>query len=49
VAALLATVSDPGRAAVGLKNHGLTITGNSLEEIFSRVRGKLLREVAMFD
>jgi ribulose-5-phosphate 4-epimerase/fuculose-1-phosphate aldolase len=49
VAALLATVPDPARAAVGLKNHGLTITGHSLEEIFSRVRGKLLREVAMFD
>ena len=49
VAALLATVPDPGRAAVGLKNHGLTITGRTLEEIFSRIRGRLLREVAMFD
>ncbi|HEX7572917.1 MAG TPA: class II aldolase/adducin family protein [Bacteroidota bacterium] len=49
VAALLATVPDPGRGAVGLKNHGLTITGHTLEEIFSRIRGKLLREVAMFD
>jgi ribulose-5-phosphate 4-epimerase/fuculose-1-phosphate aldolase len=49
VAALLRTVPDPGRAAVGLKNHGLTITGHTLEDIFSRVRGKLLREVAMFD
>jgi ribulose-5-phosphate 4-epimerase/fuculose-1-phosphate aldolase len=49
VAELLKTVPDPSRAAVGLKNHGLTITGGSLEDIFSRVRGKLLREVAMFD
>jgi len=49
VATLLSTVNDPGRAVVGLKNHGLTITGHSLEDIFSRVRGKLLPEVAMFD
>jgi ribulose-5-phosphate 4-epimerase/fuculose-1-phosphate aldolase len=49
VAALLASVPDPVRGAVGLKNHGLTITGRSLAEIFSRVRGKLLPEVAMFD
>ena len=49
VAALLRTVPDPVRAAVGLKNHGLTITGRTLEDIFSRIRGSLLREVAMFD
>lgn len=49
VAALLGSLPDPARGAVGLKNHGLTITGSSLGEIFSRVRGKLLPEVAMFD
>ncbi len=49
VAALLRTLPDPGRGAVGLKNHGLTITGRTLEEIFSRIRGRLLREAAMFD
>ncbi len=49
VAGLLASVPDPARGAVGLKNHGLTITGTSLGEIFSRVRGNLLPEVAMFD
>ena len=49
VAALLGSLPDPARGAVGLKNHGLTITGGSLGEIFSRVRGKLLPEVAMFD
>jgi len=48
VAGLLQHVEDPARAVVGLKNHGLTMTGPSLEDIFSRVRGKLLREVAMF-
>jgi ribulose-5-phosphate 4-epimerase/fuculose-1-phosphate aldolase len=48
VAALLARTPDPCRAAVGLKNHGLTITGHDLQEIFGRIRGRLLREVAMF-
>ena len=48
VAELLAQTPDPGRAAVGLKNHGLTITGTDLDDIFRRIRGKLLREVAMF-
>jgi hypothetical protein len=38
---------DPGRAVVGLKNHGLTLTGHSLDEIFERVEGKLLRVVPM--
>jgi ribulose-5-phosphate 4-epimerase/fuculose-1-phosphate aldolase len=48
VVELLGHTPDPCRAAVGLKNHGLTITGQDLEEIFDRIRGKLLREVAMF-
>jgi ribulose-5-phosphate 4-epimerase/fuculose-1-phosphate aldolase len=49
VAGLLSRAADPTRAVVGLKNHGLTVTGHSLEDIFSRVRRKLQREVAMFD
>lgn len=48
VVALLALTPDPCCAAVGLKNHGLTITGRDLGEIFCRIRGRLLREVAMF-
>ncbi|HHN74545.1 MAG TPA: class II aldolase/adducin family protein, partial [Acidobacteria bacterium] len=36
---------DPGHAVVGLKNHGLTITGPSLEEIFSRVEGRLTQDI----
>ena len=36
---------DPGRAVVGLKNHGITITGPSLEEIFSRVEGRLTQDI----
>jgi len=45
---LLARTEDPSQSAIGLKNHGLTITGHSLDEIFERIRGKLLTEVPMF-
>jgi ribulose-5-phosphate 4-epimerase/fuculose-1-phosphate aldolase len=48
VAALLKGTAEPERTAVGLKNHGLTITGIDLEDIFTRIRGKLKTEVAMF-
>jgi len=45
---LLRQTDDPSKTAVGLKNHGLTITGQSLDEIFERIRGRLLIEVPMF-
>ncbi len=48
VVELLKICEHPARTAVGLKNHGLTITGLDLEDIFSRIRGKLQTEVAMF-
>ncbi len=48
VVALLHTAPDPAHCALGLKNHGLTITGSSLEEIFQRIRGKLQISVPMF-
>lgn len=38
---------DPTRAVVGLKNHGLTITGHSLDEIFERLEGKIIPQVPM--
>lgn len=38
---------DPNRAIVGLKNHGMTITGLSLHEIFERIEGKVVRQVPM--
>ena len=38
---------DPGHAVIGLRNHGLTITGESLDEIFARISGKILRQVPM--
>jgi len=47
VAGIIREAEDPSRAVVGLKNHGLTITGRSLDEIFERVDGKLLRVVPM--
>ena len=47
VADLVRTSPDPGHAVIGLKNHGLTITGESLDEIFERTEGKILRQVPM--
>lgn len=47
VAELVRNEKDPGHAVIGLKNHGLTITGESLDEIFSRIDGKILRQVPM--
>ncbi len=48
VVGLLKQTPDPSRAEVGLKNHGLTMTGHSLEEIFQRVCHRLRTEVEMF-
>ena len=47
VAELVRRADDPGHAVIGLKNHGLTITGDSLDEIFARTEGKILRQVPM--
>jgi ribulose-5-phosphate 4-epimerase/fuculose-1-phosphate aldolase len=47
VADLIRRAPEPGRAIVGLKNHGLTITGPSLEEIFQRVGPHIQRQVPM--
>lgn len=47
VVSLLRTTPNPERAIIGLKNHGLTITGPSLEEIFFRIEEKLVKEVPM--
>lgn len=45
VAALVLAAPDPSRAIVGLRNHGLTIVGRSLEEIFERIEGRLTQAV----
>jgi hypothetical protein len=47
VADLIRKAPDPARAVVGLKNHGLTITGRSLRDILERIEGKLIRQVPM--
>jgi ribulose-5-phosphate 4-epimerase/fuculose-1-phosphate aldolase len=47
VVELLRQTGNPARTEVGLKNHGLTITGPSLDEIFGRIRGRLRTEVRM--
>src|SRR3954447_12660670 len=41
VADLVRAAPDPARAVVGQKNHGLTITGPTLDEIFDRVDGQI--------
>jgi hypothetical protein len=49
VVTLLKQTDTPACTAVGLKNHGLTITGPDLSNIFSRIEGKLRTEVPMFE
>lgn len=49
VLSLVSRAPDPSRAVVGLKNHGLTITGHDLDEIFERVQGKLIQDVPMLE
>jgi ribulose-5-phosphate 4-epimerase/fuculose-1-phosphate aldolase len=45
---LLRKQSDPVHCVVGLKNHGITVTGENLGEIFGRLRGRLRTQVMMF-
>jgi ribulose-5-phosphate 4-epimerase/fuculose-1-phosphate aldolase len=47
VAQLVREAPEPARAVVGQRNHGLTITGPSLDEIFERIDGKVVRNVPM--
>ncbi|CAN5669891.1 class II aldolase/adducin family protein [soil metagenome] len=47
VAELVRQEPDPSRTVIGLKNHGVTITGHSLPEIFDRIEGKLINDVPM--
>ena len=47
VADLVRQAPDPSRAVIGLKNHGLTITGRSIPEIFSRIEGMIVPQVPM--
>ena len=47
VAALVAAAPDPAHTVVGLRNHGITATGESLNEILDRIEPDLLRQVPM--
>jgi hypothetical protein len=47
VAGLLRDVPDPAHAVIGMKNHGVTVTGTSLDEILERVGPRLVRRVPM--
>ncbi len=47
VAELVRQAPDPASAVIGLKNHGLTITGRSLKDILRRIEGRLIRQVPM--
>ena len=47
VADLVALEPDPAHAVIGLRNHGITCTGDSLAEILDRVAPKVLRQVPM--
>ena len=47
VAGLVRDAPDPGRAVIGMKNHGVTITGSSLDEILERVGPHIVRRVPM--
>jgi ribulose-5-phosphate 4-epimerase/fuculose-1-phosphate aldolase len=47
VAELVSAQPDPTRAVIGLRNHGLTITGWSFDEIFERIDGRILRQIPM--
>lgn len=47
VAELVRQAPDPSRAVIGLKNHGLTITGHSIREIFERIEEMIVPQVPM--
>lgn len=47
VAAVLAREPDPDHAVIGLRNHGITATGASLEEIVDRIGPTVQRQVPM--
>lgn len=47
VAELARKQPDPARAVIGLRNHGLTITGHDLQDIIERIDGRLLPTVPM--
>jgi ribulose-5-phosphate 4-epimerase/fuculose-1-phosphate aldolase len=47
VAALVAAAPDPAHAVIGLRNHGITATGETPNEILDRLGPRLRRQVPM--
>jgi hypothetical protein len=47
VAELIDREPDPAHAVIGLRNHGITATGENLTEILDRITPKILRQVPM--
>src|SRR6186997_1426093 len=47
VAELLAQEPDPDEAVIGLRNHGITVTGPSLLRILDRIEPTILRQIPM--
>jgi len=47
VAQVLDAEADPSHAAIGLRNHGITVTGESLTEILDRIEPRVLRQIPM--
>jgi ribulose-5-phosphate 4-epimerase/fuculose-1-phosphate aldolase len=48
VVSQLRRTATPWRSEVGLKNHGITVTGPDIRDIFSRLTGRLRINVPMF-
>ena len=44
---LLDKEPDPGRAIIGMRNHGITATGPSFHDIIARLEGRIRRQVPM--
>ncbi len=47
VARLIEREPDPAHAVIGLRNHGITATGDGLMEILDRIQPKVVRQVPM--
>jgi ribulose-5-phosphate 4-epimerase/fuculose-1-phosphate aldolase len=47
VAELLAQEPNPNEAVIGLRNHGITVTGPSLMAILDRIEPRILRQIPM--
>jgi hypothetical protein len=47
VADLIDREPDPAHAVIGLRNHGITVTGPGLMAILDRIEPRILRQVPM--